>query len=149
MPIPVLGYRSGVWLLPWFVVGGAVGALSRFLVLELCSRRFGWPAWATLIGVNVLGSFAIGCAAAEIASPGSAWVARLAELAAADPASVRSVLSALILTGLCGGFTTFSSYELHGYVLLRGRRHQLFLLQFLGTPLLAFSAAALGWGLFA
>ncbi len=126
-----------------------MGAVSRFLVLELCLRRFGWPVWATLIGVNAVGSFAIGSAAAEIASPASAWVEGLAELAAADPARVRVALSALLLTGFCGGFTTFSSYELHGYVLMKTSRHRVFALQFFATPVLAFLAAAFGWWLVA
>ena len=134
-------------LLPWFAIGGAAGAVSRFLVLELCLHRFGWPAWATLIGVNALGSLAIGAGAAEIASPASAWVASLADWLGADPGAVRTALAAALLTGFLGGFTTFSSYELHGYVLLRTSRRTHFLLQFVGTPLLAFSSAGLGWWL--
>lgn len=134
-------------LLPWFAVGGAAGAVSRFLVLELCLHRLGWPAWATLIGVNVLGSFAIGVGAAEITSPASTWVASIAGWLGAELPAVRTALAATLLTGFLGGFTTFSSYELHGYVLLRTSRHARFALQFVGTPLLAFSSAGLGWWL--
>ena len=134
-------------LLPWLVIGGAGGALSRFLVLEGCLRFFGWPAWGTLIAVNTLASLAIGAAAAEIASPASQLVALAVEWGAADPPRARSLLSALLLTGLLGGFTTFSSYELDAYILLRTRRYGALAFQFLGTPLAAFAAAALGWWL--
>lgn len=136
-------------LLPWLVIGGAGGALSRFLLIEACLRVFGWPAWATLIAINSLGSLAIGGAAAEIASPASGLVASAVEWGAADPPRARSLLSALLLTGLLGGFTTFSSYELDAYVLLRIGRYRALAIQFLGTPLLAFAAAALGWWLVA
>jgi len=134
-------------LLPWLVIGGASGALSRFLMIEGCLRLFGWPAWGTLISINALASLAIGGAAAEIASPASSLVATAVEWGAADPTRARSLLSALLLTGLLGGFTTFSSYELDAYVLLRTGRYGALALQFLGTPMLAFAAAALGWWL--
>lgn len=134
-------------LLPWLMIGGAGGALSRFLLIESCLWAFGWPAWITLIGINTLGSLAIGGAAAEIASPASSLVATAVEWGASDPLRARSLLSALLLTGLLGGFTTFSAYELDAYVLLRTGRYRALALQFGGTPLLAIAAAALGWWL--
>jgi len=134
-------------LLPWLMIGGAAGALSRFLLIEGCLRVFGWPAWATLIAINSLGSLAIGGAAAEIASPASGLVASAIEWGASDPLWARSLLSALLLSGLLGGFTTFSSYELDSYVILRTGSYRVLALQFAGTPLLAFTAAALGWWL--
>jgi len=134
-------------LLPWLLVGGAGGALSRFLLIEFCLRFLGWPAWGTLIAINALGSLAIGVAAAEIADPTSAWVTHTLQWAAIDPDGARTRLSGLLLTGVLGGLTTFSSYQLDAFVLLRTRRYRAFAFHFAGTPLLAFAAAALGWWL--
>ncbi len=80
--------------------GGAIGAGLRFLV----NQAFAGPAalrgaaffpWATLT-VNVVGSFLMGLA-----------VVVIAERYAADPG-----LRAFLMTGILGGFTTFSAFSL-------------------------------------
>lgn len=68
--------------------GGALGSVLRYLV-AVAFLGWGWP-WGTLI-VNVAGSFAMGVLAA-FALPDS-W--RL-----------------LLMTGVLGGFTTFSAFSL-------------------------------------
>ncbi|MGF9564067.1 fluoride efflux transporter CrcB [Neorhizobium sp. JUb45] len=77
-------------------VGGAVGSVFRYLVGLWAVRLFG-PAfpWGTL-AINVAGSFAIGLFLEMILRRfGGSAEMRL-----------------LLMTGLCGGFTTFSSFSL-------------------------------------
>jgi len=77
-------------------VGGAVGSVFRYLVGLWAVRLFG-PAfpWGTL-AINVAGSFAIGLFLEMILRRfGGSTELRL-----------------LLMTGLCGGFTTFSSFSL-------------------------------------
>mgnify|MGYP001380952285 CR=1 FL=1 len=86
-------------MLALVMAGAAVGALGRWLVGRLAQYRLGtaFP-WGTLT-VNVVGSLALGA---------------LLAVAAADRFSAQSV--ALFGTGVCGGFTTFSSF---GYETVR------------------------------
>ena len=87
--------------------GGALGATLRFLFSGWALRTLGtgFP-WGTF-GVNVIGAFAMGLAAVVLMerAPG-AW-ARFAPL---------------VMTGVLGGFTTFSAFSLDVlYLLERGR----------------------------
>jgi CrcB protein len=76
----------------FIALGGAIGSVARALA--------GWAIptgrlpWATLL-VNIAGSLFIG------------WL--MARFAAMDPASVRA--HSFWVVGVCGGFTTFSSFS--------------------------------------
>lgn len=88
-------------------LGGALGATLRFLFSGWALRTLGtgFP-WGTF-GVNVIGAFLMGLAAVVLMerAPG-AW-ARFAPL---------------VMTGVLGGFTTFSAFSLDAlYLLERGR----------------------------
>ena len=76
-------------------LGGFVGAVCRYL-LGLIPLRNGHGFPVTTMIVNVLGAFAIGCIVG--------LVAKHTDL---DP---RVVL--FLKTGICGGFTTFSTFAL-------------------------------------
>ena len=80
-------------------LGGALGASARYLVGVGAIRLLGhgFP-WATLV-VNVLGSLAMG-----------ALVVLLAQKDATR-------LAPLLITGLLGGFTTFSAFSLDAVTL--------------------------------
>ncbi len=70
-------------------VGGAIGATGRWTIGHLWQHAAGgWP-WSTLF-VNVLGALAIGFAARRI--------------------DRNTVLWAFTVTGVLGGFTTFSAF---------------------------------------
>ena len=76
-------------------LGGFVGAVCRYLMGLLPIRSpQGFPVITLL--VNVIGAFAIGCIVA--------WAGKDAEL---DPR-----LMLFLKTGICGGFTTFSTFAL-------------------------------------
>jgi CrcB protein len=82
----------------WVGIGGALGSVARFwltaAMMSLTGPRF---PWGTLL-INVLGSFVIGVVAGLTLIP---------ERVAWHP-DVRIFL----MTGVCGGFTTFSAFSL-------------------------------------
>lgn len=90
----------------WVALGGAAGSVARFwlsaAVAALIGPRF---PWGTLL-INIGGSFVIGWFGALTAGAGALVV----------PPGVRL----LVMVGLCGGFTTFSSFSLQTLELLQG-----------------------------
>lgn len=104
---------------------GGVGAAARYLVDDLISRsRTGRFPLATLV-VNVSGSFLIGVLAATVGSGSPATFAVLA-------------------TGFCGGYTTFSTATVEAVRLAREGAWRPALLVAAGTLVLCTGAAALG-----
>ena len=87
-----------MWNALWIFVGGGLGSLARWGASGFVANRFGqtFP-WGTLT-VNVTGSFIIGLFAAAT-GPDGRWMA---------PASFRQ----FFMLGICGGYTTFSSFSL-------------------------------------
>jgi CrcB protein len=85
-------------------VGGAIGATARWAVGTPWTLDPGtWP-WATLL-VNVLGSLAIGFAARRLMVGTIGW--------------------AFVVTGLLGGFTTFSALAVQLNALVEAERSEL------------------------
>ena len=93
----------------WVAVGGALGSVARFWLNGLVSSRFGetFP-WGTM-SVNVTGSFAIG------------FIGALASPEGRMDSQSRAFATQLFMVGLCGGYTTFSSFSLQTLNLLRDR----------------------------
>ena len=93
----------------WVAIGGAMGSVGRFWLNGMVSRSIGetFP-WGTMI-VNVTGSFIIGVAAALAMPEG-----RL-------DSSSRAFVTQFFMIGICGGYTTFSSFSLQTLNLLRDR----------------------------
>lgn len=89
----------------WVGVGGALGSMARFWCSGLVARHFGetFP-WGTLI-INVLGSFIIGFFA-ELTGPDGRWL-------------TGSGVRQFVMVGVCGGYTTFSSFSLQTLSLAR------------------------------
>ncbi|HKD20770.1 MAG TPA: fluoride efflux transporter CrcB [Rhizomicrobium sp.] len=79
-------------------VGGALGTMGRYFLSGLVANTFGgtFP-WGTLI-INVTGSFVIGFFAA-LTGPDGRYM-------------VGSTYRQFVMVGLCGGYTTFSSFSL-------------------------------------
>lgn len=74
------------WTLSQVALGGAIGSVLRYLAVA----ALGAP-WAVAM-VNVLGSFVMGVLYVALSS--------------------RTQLSPLLMTGILGGFTTFSAFSL-------------------------------------
>jgi CrcB protein len=93
----------------WVAIGGALGSVSRYWLSGLVAARFGetFP-WGTLV-INVTGSFVIGIFAALAIPEGRM-----------DSQS-RLFATQFLMIGVCGGYTTFSSFSLQTLNLLRER----------------------------
>jgi CrcB protein len=120
---------SALTLSLWVALGGALGSVLRFGIAEWTRRLpvFAAFPWATL-GINVLGSFALGVV--------SGWTL-------ANP-SASPQLRAFVMVGLLGGFTTFSTFALEGVALWQGDQPLRAAGYALGSVLLSLTAAALG-----
>jgi CrcB protein len=92
----------------WVALGGALGSVGRFwlsgLVAESSQRHGSIFPWNTLI-VNVTGSFLIGVLAAFTEPGGRRFL---------KPGGQQ-----FLMYGVCGGYTTFSSFSLQTLNLMR------------------------------
>jgi fluoride exporter len=89
----------------WIGLGSALGGMFRFALANFVAHQWGetFP-WGTLV-VNVTGSLLIGF---------------VASLATPDGRVLFGTSSrAFLMTGVLGGFTTFSSFSLQNLALLR------------------------------
>ncbi len=79
-------------------LGGAIGSVARFWLNAVISQRYGETFPVGTLVINVTGSFLIGFFATATA-PDGRWRV---------PPSGR----AFFMVGICGGYTTFSSFSL-------------------------------------
>ena len=111
------------------IAGSALGGLARYWLAILAGRLLG-PAfpWGTF-AINVLGSLLIGLA-------GSATHPR-------DHATFR----AFFMVGICGGFTTFSSFSLQTLELVDASRPAAALAYVALSVITCLAGVTLGWHL--
>lgn len=111
-------------------VGGGIGSVLRLGVgrWSLLHGATGFP-WATL-AVNLLGSFLIGVLAARLSAFEAGHVLRL-----------------FLVTGLLGGFTTFSAFSLDAMTLWQRGNAGAAIAYVLASVLLSLAAAPLGFTL--
>jgi CrcB protein len=93
----------GAWIA--VAVGGALGSMARFWLAGVMTALTGprFP-WGTLL-INVLGSFVIGLVASITLTP-----ARV---------GLHPDIRIFLMTGVCGGFTTFSAFSLQTLELMQ------------------------------
>lgn len=110
--------------------GGALGAVLRYLVAGVLLRPAteGFP-YGTM-AVNVLGSLLIGIIAG--------WFFR-------EIQEVRPALQAFLVTGLLGGFTTFSAFSLETIMLMQRGDYAVALSYIFASLVLCVGACALGF----
>lgn len=89
----------------WVALGGAVGSMARYGLAAGVAALTGpqFP-WGTLL-INILGSFVIGWFGALTSDSG--------------PLDVAPDIRIFVMVGICGGFTTFSSFSLQTLELLQ------------------------------
>lgn len=125
----------------WVLLGSALGGLARYWlgvgVAALTGPRF---PWGTLL-INVVGSLIIGVFAAALG--GSGLYRGLVD----EDGRIGGVVDAraFVMVGLCGGFTTFSSFSLQALELLQSGRHGAALAYMGGSVLACLVAVWLGW----
>ena len=102
-------------------VAGCLGALARYGLEGLVSRRAGAFPWGTFV-VNVSGSFLLGVVAIVLG----------------ERVAVAPWLRATVAIGFLGAYTTFSTLSLESYRLLETRSYAL-----AGANLLGSAAAGL------
>jgi len=89
----------------WIMLGSALGGAARYWLSGFVATRFGetFP-WGTIL-VNMSGSFVIGFFATLTGPDGRLLVSSTARI--------------FVIVGLCGGYTTFSSFSLQTLYLMR------------------------------
>lgn len=111
-------------------LGGAVGAISRFVVDGAVQDRSSGVLPLGTMSVNVLGSFVMGVVSGVLVFHGAG----------------RSAV-AIVGTGFCGGLTTWSAYTWETVRLLEERQHRAALVAALGGLAASLAAAAVGLSL--
>lgn len=111
------------------LLGGAFGTLLRYFLSTFVYQLVKQPTfpYANLI-INVSGSFAIGLLAESF---DARWL-------------VSPTLRVAVLTGVLGGYTTFSSFAFETYALLRDGQMGLAMVNASGSVLLGLLAVWLG-----
>lgn len=109
------------------MVAGALGAVARFVVDGAVKRRWSttFP-WATFI-INVTGSLLLGLVAGVVTYH-----------------AVSADLKAIVGTGFCGGYTTFSTASFESVRLAEGRTGLLAVANVVGSVVAATAACAVG-----
>ncbi len=88
----------------WVAFGSALGGVARYAATRWTASLGTQLPWGTVL-INVVGSFVIGFFGTYTLASGR------------HPASANMRL--FVMVGLCGGFTTFSSFSLQTFDLLR------------------------------
>ena len=113
----------------WVALGGAIGSVARYWVGVWAAPLSRTLPWGT-IGINVAGSFLIG------------FFGTLTLQSGRHPAPEWARL--FVMVGLCGGFTTFSSFSLQTLDLLRDDAWTRALLNIAASVLLCLASVAAG-----
>ena len=114
------------------MVGGALGTLARFVVSVVALPVSRELPWGTVI-INVTGSFVIGLFGTLTLAHGRFPVSENVRL--------------FVMIGLCGGYTTFSSFSLQTLDLIRAGALSRASINIVASVVLCIAAAALGHAL--
>ncbi|MFN8469545.1 MAG: fluoride efflux transporter CrcB [Caldilineaceae bacterium] len=112
-------------------IGGALGSLLRWWLGSAVGERYTGKFPLGTFVINVTGAFVMGLLSTLMNVD---WRDRLG-----------SFFTALVLTGLLGGYTTFSSYELDTVMAYNKQERGIAFLYWVGSVAAGLLAAALGW----
>jgi len=104
-----LAFRSGLALYAAVIAGGILGSLMRWIVALVLPPALAGLPWPTLFA-NVTGCFIIGFFATLSAPDGRLF---------AGPRTRQ-----FVMTGICGGYTTFSGFSLETFRLFADGDHR-------------------------
>jgi len=110
--------------------GGALGSALRFAIQKIVAPFSTLPL-STFV-VNIVGSFCIGVFSAILLKNNS------------DVENQK----AFLITGICGGFTTFSTFSADNVQLLRDEKYGWLFVYIIASVLLGVGATLLGYKLF-
>ena len=112
-------------------VGGAFGSVTRFWLTGVMAALTGprFP-WGTLL-INILGSFIIGLVAGLTLTP--------------ERLGWHPSIRILLMTGFCGGFTTFSAFSLQALELIQTGEIGMALGYMMGSVALCLAFTWGGW----
>ncbi|MBT3071205.1 fluoride efflux transporter CrcB [Rhodomicrobium sp. Az07] len=115
----------------FIALGGAIGSVARAAVSDAMVRLTGpfFP-WGTIL-INITGSFIIGLFAA-LSVAGSRY-------------GLHGDARAFVMIGMCGGYTTFSSFSLQTFDLLRDGKPWTALANVGISVVMCLAAVALGY----
>lgn len=106
-------------------LGGAAGSVARYGVNRAAAAAFGLGFPVATLAVNVVGSFAMGLLVAALALRDNAY-------------------APLLMTGLLGGFTTFSAFSLDAVTLWERGQQGVAAVYVTASVALSLAAMALG-----
>jgi len=115
----------------YVMIGGGIGSALRYLATSKIDVLNGWQLPVATMTVNVVGSFLI----AVFYGLSAKW-------------SMTEQSRLLLTTGLCGGFTTFSTFSYENVRLLQSGQWHLFAMYALLSIVLCVAGAALGMWMF-
>ena len=90
-------------MLIWIAIGGAAGSVSRYLLGGMVQSTAAVRFPAGTLAVNLIGCFIIGALTQHYMN-----------------SQVSPAMRAALITGFCGGFTTFSAFSIETVGLING-----------------------------
>lgn len=115
----------------WIGLGGAIGSILRYLISQALQGSTGLFPIGTMT-VNVIGSLILGALFA------------MQEL---SPEGMKQSMWLFLTVGLCGGFTTFSTFGLETYLLWKEKHVVEAMLYMLSSMIVAPASIASGYAL--
>lgn len=113
----------------WVALGGALGSMARYALGSATAAISMTTPWGTII-INILGSFVIGWFATLSSHDGRYAISQEARL--------------FVMVGICGGFTTFSSFSLQNFALIRSEQWLPAMTNIVVSVIACLAAVALG-----
>lgn len=117
-----------IWTLSQVALGGAIGASGRYLTNIAATRVLGHGFPFGTLTVNIFGSFLMGVLVVVLAEKGG------------------TRLAPLFMTGMLGGFTTFSAFSLDTVTLMERGQNGLALAYVAASIAVSLAAMAIALG---
>ena len=114
----------------WIVIAGGVGAVLRWYLAKYSGKL----PWGILLA-NIFASFIAGFATAS---------ASISQTTANVGTESNSALAVIVVSGLCGGLSTFSSFAANTHLLFQAGLKKLAIANIVLSALLPFVAVLLG-----